>query len=131
MLNKMITKAAEIKKAFEDNHGILAYVVEFILSIGMTFGSTFISLKLTRQTIDKIAEGRELDKVTSFILSMLTGFIPTFIGSFVSAVTMPNERVLKAGIINRERDRRDRELSHENLSDISDEELFSGEGEEA
>ena len=127
----MLKKLVEIKERFESEHGIIAYTIEFVASVGMTFGSTFISLKLTRQAIDKIAEGRELDKVTSFILSMLTGFIPTFIGSFVSAVTMPNERVLKAGIINRERDRRERELSHENLSDISDEELFSGEGEEA
>lgn len=105
MFKKMIENAAGMKKVFEDDHGIIAYVVEFVASIGMTVGSTFISLKLTRQAIDKIAGGRELGKIPSFILSVLIGFIPTFIGSFVSTVTMPNERVLKAGIINREREK--------------------------
>ena len=128
MFKKMIERATEMKKNFEDNHGIVAYAAEFIVSVGATFGSSFIAAKLTRQAINKIAGGRELGKVTSFILSVLIGFIPAFIGSFISTVTMPSERILKAGLINRERDRRDREF----LVNISDEELYSDlEGEEA
>ena len=105
MLNKMIEKATEMKKSFEEKHGILAYSIEFIVSVGLTFSSSFLAAKMTRQAINKIAKGRELGKVTSFLLSVAIGFIPAFIGSFVSALTMPNERVLKAGIINREREK--------------------------
>lgn len=123
MLKKMMEKLAETKKNFEENHGILAYSVEFVVSVGLTFASSFIAAKTMRQTINKIAGRRELGKVTSFLLSVLIGFVPAFIGSFVSALTMPSERILKAGIINRERDRRDREL----LVNISDEELYSDE----
>ena len=106
MLNKMITKAAEIKKNFEDDHGVVAYATEFIISVGLTFTSSFVAAKVTRQAINKIAQWWKVGKVGSFILSVMIGFIPAFIGSFVSALTMPNERVLKAGIINRERDRK-------------------------
>lgn len=122
MLKNLVNKLSEMKKGFEENHGILAYSVEFVISVALTFSSSFIAAKLTRQAIDRIAKGRELSKVTSFILSVLIGFIPAFIGSFISTMTMPNERILKVGIINKERDRRDKLLV-----DISDEELFSDE----
>lgn len=105
MLNKMITKADEIKKNFEDEHGIIAYSVEFVASVTLTFASSYAAAKLTRRAINKIAQRWKVGKVSSFILSVLIGFIPAFIGSFISALTMPNERVLKAGIINREREK--------------------------
>ena len=126
----MLKKLVELKERFESEHGIIAYSVEFIASVGITFGSSFVAAKMTRRAIDKIAGGRELGKIPSFVLSVLVGFIPAFIGSFVSTVTMPSERVLKVGIINRERDRRDRELSHELLTDVMNEERDL-EGEEA
>ena len=105
MFKKLAEKMIEKKEQFESNHGIVAYTIEFIVSVGMTFGSSYAAAKLTRKAINKIAGGRELGKATSFILSILIGFIPAFIGSFVSTLTMPNERVLKVGIINRERDK--------------------------
>ena len=132
MLKKLAEKMIEKKEQFESNHGIVAYTIEFVVSVGLTFGSSYATAKATRKVIDKIAAGRELNKATSFILSVAIGFIPAFIGSFISALTMPNERVLKSGIINRERDRRDRKVSEIVLMDISDEELYSNiEGEEA
>ena len=118
----MMNKASEMKKSFEDDHGIVAYATEFVLSVALTFASSYLTAKMTRQVINKITEKWKVGKVGSFILSVLIGFIPAFIGSFISTMTMPNERILKVGIINRERDRRDKLLV-----DISDEELFSDE----
>ena len=101
----MMKKLVELKERFESEHGIIAYSVEFVASVAMTFGSSFIAAKLTRKAINKIAQRWKVGKVGSFILSVMIGFIPAFIGSFVSTMTMPSERILKAGIINREREK--------------------------
>lgn len=120
MLKKMMEKLAETKKNFEENHGIIAYAVEFITSVALTFGSSYVAAKLTRKAVNKIAQKWKVGKAGSFILSVLVGFIPAFVGSFISTITMPSERVLKVGIINREREK-------SLLRDISDDEIYADE----
>ena len=123
MFKSTIAKATEMKEQFESNHGIIAYSVEFITSVALTFVSSYLTAKATRVLINKIAQKWKVGKAGSFILSVLVGFIPAFVGSFISTITMPSDRELKVAIINRERDRRD----HEFLVNISDKELYSDE----
>ena len=120
MLKKLVEKMIEKKEQFETNHGIVAYSVEFITSIALTFASSYAAAKATRKVINKIAQKWKVGKAGSFILSVVIGFVPAFIGSFISALTMPNERILKVGIINREREK-------SLLRDISDDEIYADE----